>query len=179
MSYPDFKVMGRYALEDYLLKPDNVETLIVSITDVGAPIAGDDCTADNIHFLRLQFNDCEVSTKWETAMSNEQGEEVAKFIKGWINKTYVEKIIVQCEAGCSRSAGVCAAIMKYLTGDDMPIFRSPKYSPNMNCYRMVYNALFNSTPDETELKEKAKISDAMYFADGSEWDYFGGKVIRE
>ena len=49
----------------------------------------------------------------------------------------------------------------------------------MNCYRMVYNALFNSTPDEAELKKKAKISDAMYFADGSEWDYFGGKVIRE
>ena len=112
-------------------------------------------------------------------MSDEQGVEVANFIKGWINKTYVEKIIVQCEAGCSRSSGVCAAIMKYLTGDDMSIFRNPKYSPNMNCYRMVYNALFNSKPDDAELKEKARISDAIYFADCSEWDYFGGKVIKE
>lgn len=179
MSYPDFKVMSRYVLEDYLMNPDNVETLVVSITDIGAPLAGDDCTANNIHFLRLQFNDCEVSTKWETAMSDEQGIEVANFIKEWMNKIYVEKIIVQCEAGCSRSSGVCAAIMKYLTGDDMPIFRSPKYSPNMNCYRMVYNALFNSKPDDAELKEKARISDAMYFADGSEWDYFGGKDIKE
>lgn len=179
MSYPDFKVMSRYALEDYLMNPDDVETLVVSITDIGAPFAGDDCTASNIHFLRLQFNDCEVSTKWETAMSDEQGAEVAKFVKDWMNKIYVEKVIVQCEAGCSRSAGVCAAIMKYLTDDDMPIFRNPKYSPNMNCYRMVYNALFNSIPDEIELKKKVEISDAMYFADGSEWDYFGGKAVKE
>ena len=179
MSFPDFKVMSRYALEDYLTNPDDVETLVVSITDIGAPLVGDDCIANNIHFLRLQFNDCEVSTKWETAMSKEQGVEVANFIKEWINRVHVEKIIVQCEAGCSRSAGVCAAIMKYLAGDDMPIFRSPKYSPNMNCYRMVYNALFNLNPNDAELREKARISDAMYFADGSEWDYFGGKVNTE
>lgn len=175
MSYPDFRVMSRWMLEDYLKHPFDDETAVISITDPNAPLAGTECSEPNIHFLRLQFSDCEVSTKWETAMSKEQGDAVANFIKGWIPMATL--VIVQCEAGCSRSAGVCAAIMKYFTGDDMRIFKSPKYSPNMNCYRTVYNALFNSAPDEKELRKKCEISDAIYFADGSEWDYFGGKGL--
>lgn len=163
MSFPTFQVMSRCSLEEYFKNPVDCETVIISITDIRAPLVEEDIPHNNIHILRLQFNDCEISTKWETAMSDEQGEEVASFVKYWMGHRNIELIIVQCEAGCSRSAGVCAAIMKYITGDDMPIFQSPRYSPNMNCYRMVYNALFNERPNDDELVKKAKISDSAYF----------------
>lgn len=163
MEYPIFKVMSRYDLEDYLKNPNDCDTIVISITDIRAPLVGEDINSSNLHILRLQFSDCEVSTKWETAMSDEQGQEVADFVKYWMGQRNIKLIIVQCEAGCSRSAGVCAAIMKYIADDDMPIFQSPRYSPNMNCYRMVYNALFNETPDNDELVQKAKTNDVAYF----------------
>lgn len=163
MKFPNFKVMSRYTLEEYLKAPLDVDTLVVSITDPSSPLVGEDFHADNISFLRLQFHDCEIDTKWETAMSDEQGEKVAEFIKDGLKNKNIGLIIVQCEAGCSRSAGVCAAIMKYITGDDMDIFLNPRYSPNMNCYRMVYNAFFDEPVNDKVLVEKAKVSDSVYF----------------
>ena len=58
--------------------------------------------------------------------------------KGYKDK--VECIIVHCEVGVSRSAGVMAAIQKYLTGDDSAIFNNGAFSPNMYCYRMMLDA---------------------------------------
>ena len=55
-----------------------------------------------------------------------------------------DRLIVQCEAGVSRSAGVAAAILKALTGNDREVFNSPRYVPNMTCYRTVLNAFHNS-----------------------------------
>jgi protein-tyrosine phosphatase len=55
-------------------------------------------------------------------------------------KDRVECIIVHCEVGVSRSAGVMAAIQKYLTGDDSAIFNNGAFSPNMYCYRMMLDA---------------------------------------
>lgn len=71
-----------------------------------------------------------------------QAEIMAKFVKGAIDK--VDKIIVHCEAGQSRSAGIAAAILKYYTNDDTSIFNNPRYTPNMLCYRMMLTALMSS-----------------------------------
>ena len=54
-----------------------------------------------------------------------------------------DRLIVHCEAGVSRSAGVAAAIMKALTGDDKEVFNNPRYVPNMTCYRAVINAFYD------------------------------------
>jgi len=53
----------------------------------------------------------------------------------------VDKIIVQCDAGRSRSAGVAAAIKKYFDGDDTQFFDDPYYRPNMLCYRKTLEML--------------------------------------
>ena len=50
-------------------------------------------------------------------------------------------VIVHCDAGISRSSGVAAAILKAKTGDDSQIFNSPKYRPNMRCYRIILDEL--------------------------------------
>ena len=51
-----------------------------------------------------------------------------------------DKLIVHCEAGVSRSAGVAGAIMKALYDNDWEVFSNPRYIPNMTCYRMVLSA---------------------------------------
>lgn len=58
------------------------------------------------------------------------------------NKDKVGHIFVHCDAGISRSAGVAAATMKYLNGDDWPIWNSYMYSPNTRCYRLMMNEYF-------------------------------------
>ena len=64
---------------------------------------------------------------------------IKAFLLQWYDK--VDQIVVHCDAGVSRSAGVAAAILKYYTIDDSQIFDNWKYCPNMLCYRMVLNKL--------------------------------------
>lgn len=78
-------------------------------------------------------------TDGEDAMNEDMGEAIKNFVTRHPN----EDIIVHCEMGISRSAGVAAALMKWFNGDDMSIFKSYKYRPNMTCYRMVINAFYN------------------------------------
>ena len=73
------------------------------------------------------------------AMDQEQANKISDFVKRWWND--VETLIVQCDAGISRSAGVAAAISKWATNDDREYFNSGKYVPNRNCYRLTLNAL--------------------------------------
>ena len=68
---------------------------------------------------------------------------IKQFILKYINDTDLDLIIVQCEAGQSRSAGVAAALMKYVWNDDTAIFNNKKYTPNMLCYRTVLNELMS------------------------------------
>lgn len=51
-----------------------------------------------------------------------------------------QRIIVHCTAGKSRSAGVAAALMKAIHGDDSQIFGNKWYHPNMLCYRLTLDA---------------------------------------
>ena len=62
-------------------------------------------------------------------------EKEAKRIWYWVKQYLkdVDMIIVNCEAGISRSAGVAAALSKVLNGDDSYYFKN--YSPNMLVYR--------------------------------------------
>ena len=52
-------------------------------------------------------------------------------------KKDVDLIVINCEAGVSRSAGVGAAISKVLNGDDKDFFRY--FCPNIFIYRKVIN----------------------------------------
>ena len=50
-------------------------------------------------------------------------------------------VIVHCDAGISRSAGIAAAILKHTTGDDSSIFENGLYDPNQWCYQKTLKAL--------------------------------------
>lgn len=67
----------------------------------------------------------------------------AKKIAEFVSQNRDKIIIVHCDAGQSRSAGVAAAISKYYNNCDFEYFDNPRYTPNMFCYRLMTNAMMN------------------------------------
>ena len=123
--------------ESYRLK---VPTLIISITD---PLGSLNTFAQNqniVSICRVQFDDVtrENAAPDDILMNVQDAQKIRDYVRAYMDK--VECIIVHCEAGISRSAGVMAAIQKYLLGDDSAIFNSNLYLPNEHCYRMMTSA---------------------------------------
>lgn len=111
--------------------------VIVSITDPEARPVHFHTNPQVKAVLRLSFADVEEDTV--DAMTARDGERIVTFIRAWKDK--VSSIVVQCEAGYSRSAGVCAALMRWLTGSDKAMFDDPRFKPNRRCYRLVLEQL--------------------------------------
>lgn len=80
-------------------------------------------------------------------IEQQDAEKIADFVCSIENDNQIEKLVVHCGAGISRSAGVAAACSLYLLGDDSEFFDS-RYCPNRTCYRMVLNALLVQLTDE-------------------------------
>ena len=68
-------------------------------------------------------------------------EEDARQIRDLLEQYPDLDVIVHCDAGMSRSAGVAAAIVEASGGDQSRIFDSPCYDPNLHCYRVLLNVL--------------------------------------
>lgn len=129
-------VMSREQAKRFSYKPHNQNIAIISICDPDKrpPLFHSPCFMSE-HFCYFWDEEDE---KYG-CITEDDAEGIANFILNEDRR--IDLIIVQCEAGVSRSAGVAAAILKVLTGDDTQIFDDPKYSPNMKCYRMVLNAM--------------------------------------
>jgi protein-tyrosine phosphatase len=117
------------------------DCIIVSITDAGS--SSNNFNEENNYvkaILPLQFDDVDYGQK--NCITSEDARMIIDFVLKWINK--VNLVIVHCEAGVSRSAGVCAALMKIFNGSDFEIFNKPRYIPNMSCYRAILESYFKS-----------------------------------
>ena len=66
---------------------------------------------------------------------------ILAFIK--IHREAIQSIVVQCEGGISRSAGVAAALAKIFGEDDAPFFRNK--TPNMLVYRTILQEHYGKT----------------------------------
>lgn len=120
----------------------NVKTAIISINTPGCP-ENTFCASENlVRVLPLFFHDIGVRDRTGVPMGEGDAVKIAEFVE-WCKDNEVEELWVHCDAGISRSSGVAAAILQYLTGDDSAIFDSPRYYPNMVCYRLTLNALLN------------------------------------
>lgn len=87
----------------------------------------------------------------EGLMKYKDAKKIAEFVSQNRNKI----IIVHCDAGQSRSAGVAAAISRYYNNYDSEYFDNPRYTPNMFCYRLMMNAMINYDLRKTmEAEEK-------------------------
>ena len=160
----DIRILNRKEAKKFSYESHDFKTAIISITDTDkADVVFDKNETNGIKaVLKLKFDDVERDYKNEHCITKEDAENIVKFVNK--NKNKVDKFIVHCEAGVSRSAGVGAAIMKALNGDDWDVFKNPLKCPNMKCYRTVLNAFidagyFDEDPmEEIKFKEETNIA---------------------
>ena len=160
----DIRILNRKEAKKFSYESHDFKTAIISITDTDkADVIFEKNEVNGIRaVLRLKFDDVERDYKNEHCITKEDAESIVKFVNK--NKNKVDKFIVHCEAGVSRSAGVGAAIMKALNGDDWDVFKNPLKCPNMKCYRTVLNAFaeagyFDEDPmEEIKFKEETNIA---------------------
>ena len=126
-----------------ILSAAQAETEVVSYRHVSISIG----TNENIRLpennlrkaeLFLLFDDIDINrySKYLTELpkhyqlfTNEQAREILEF-----TQKYSYDIVVNCEAGISRSSGVAAALGKIYNNDDNFVFNNTKYTPNMFVY---------------------------------------------
>ncbi len=136
----EITVMSLSQVKSYCRERHEKDSIIISI---GSPFEQPANiyrnSGSNVRFiLRVLFEDEDAGP---SVMSAEQADHIRDVVNLWYGK--VGRIIVQCEAGVSRSAGVAAAILKAKTGDDMSVFGNPFYKPNMHCYRTMLNSFIS------------------------------------
>ena len=132
-----FKIMSRKSCERYNTQTHQKDAIVISIKSSWDKIMPKiECNDKNRikAILFLSFDDVEKEDcdDKEFCMTFEDGKKIANFINEWYDK--VDRIIIHCDGGVSRSAGVCAGIMRVKLGDDYPVFGNTKKHPNMTCY---------------------------------------------
>lgn len=136
-----FAIMNRMEARRYTFKEHKDTAAIISISDTWEhsphlPMRRENNVKD---VLFLHFDDVESGPN---VITENDAEQIIRFVDKIKNQN-IDLLIVHCQAGVSRSAGVCAAIKKYMGYDDMDIFENPKYYPNRKCYRTVLNYAFS------------------------------------
>lgn len=144
------QVMSRSKAIQYCHRSHEQESVMISISDPNmeypsAPFATEENGIKAI--LRLSFCDADrpgkdvygVHVTEQDLFNDGHAQQVANFLRAHPN----EDVIVHCDAGISRSAGLAAAILKHTTGDDGQIFDSWLYHPNMRVYRKTLETLHN------------------------------------
>ncbi len=130
-----YKIMSRKNCERYCRQKHKESSVIISIKSTWDKIAPDIYINDynnvkDILFLTFDDDDFEENPKY--CMQFSDGKKVAEFVNNYYKK--VRHIIIHCDGGVSRSAGVCAAIMRVKEGEDCFIFNKKTKHPNMTCY---------------------------------------------
>lgn len=156
-----YVVMSKSQAIRYTYEPHEDRSIIISISDSTDYTTKLLTTKENNikSILYLHFDDIDNINGYEVKkdegfvvdiynccydlISDEDAEKIVNFVNR--HKDSVDAIIVHCRAGISRSSGVCAAIMKYLEGNDSAIFNNPKYHPNMRCYKTVLTKFYEKT----------------------------------
>jgi predicted protein tyrosine phosphatase len=130
-------VFSRLELESS--PPQDVPHVVVSISCPGDRKTLVSVNEHTLKVLHLAFHDLgdeamahvDIRDQYEAAcFSPADARKILALVK-----TYPEaqRIVVQCDAGLSRSPGVAAALSKILEGDDSYFFK--RYMPNSRVYR--------------------------------------------
>ncbi len=133
-----FKITSRKGILHYSIHKHQKTAVVISITDIASPVPRiiTNSTKNGIRdVLLLKFND--VSLHSPNCISQEDATAIANFVRANLD---VDLIIFHCEMGISRSAGCCAAVMRYFGEDYESIFRSNTYRPNVGCFERVCEA---------------------------------------
>lgn len=87
---------------------------------------------NRVDVIFVEFDDIDHKRDPFILFDTSKARQILQFVMKY--KDEVDSIICQCQAGISRSAGTAAALSKILNGDDMWVFKNPKYFPNTFVY---------------------------------------------
>ncbi len=135
--YMIFDVMSKKEAISFSENTDILPCIIISITNPGDE---DICFFPNEEIkaiLHIKFSD--IVDDLPLAIQISQAEEIVQFVDYWKNN--IQHIVVHCEEGRSRSAGVCAALMFYLNGNNAEILKNKHYFPNQRCYELLLQVI--------------------------------------
>lgn len=151
-------VMSRQNAIRYCHQKHDTPVVMVSISDPSmrynsAPFQSKENGIKEI--LRLSFADADKPgtdvyghiADSSDLMQPEDGQKIKKLLDRHVDTD----VIVHCDAGISRSAGVAAGILKGLTNDDSQIFDNPRYYPNRHCYRTTLQALWFTPEQQSDM----------------------------
>lgn len=130
------KVCDREELERY--RWDAPQCVLISITDPDKAPAEIRQSDRCLEVLRLQFHDIQpgpgaATIGGMTSMDADHARQIWQFVQRWRDEA--QTLVVQCEAGMSRSPAVAAAVAEYL-GQDSGVFFAD-YAPNRYIYEML------------------------------------------
>lgn len=139
----DILVYSRPAIEN--AKAQDVPHVIVSINCPGEEPASIKTNELTLGRVNLFFWDLDRHVDGSTQescplMTERDAEAIATLVHD--NLVRLERIVVHCTAGKSRSAAVAAACHLVLNGSDKQIFADGRYFPNMLVYRLTSAALY-------------------------------------
>lgn len=96
--------------------------------------------------LFLVFDDIDEPVSGLIQMGKDHAEKIANFVADWM-ESESQLLVVQCDAGISRSSGVAAGILRFLaeTAEESgAVFNHPLYHPNRRVYNLVSMAMLGS-----------------------------------
>ena len=138
----NIKVLNREAFEKF--KSDE-PFIAISITDPNSEKVK--IKNKPIDILFLQFYDLDKDTGQfpysKFIFNTNQAEQILNFVEEYKDK--VNLIVVHCEAGISRSAGVAGSLSLIYNGTDEYYFKH--YLPNMLVYRKILNVYMRNKND--------------------------------
>ena len=131
-------IMSRAEIIRFAMQKHIESFAVISIRDVGSYAPSIIRTGNGIEtVLFLTFDDVEEGEK--NCMTEQDAKKIALFIKS--NDKLYSNLIVHCEYGQSRSAGVAAAISKKLNNNDKWVFEDERYYVNLACYWKTLRAI--------------------------------------
>ena len=136
----EIEVMNRTNLISFSFKKHDEQVAVISVSDPikQTPYLYNRDDNGIVKSIYLKFADVEEGQ--EGCMTEKDANQIISFLD---HLNEADRLIVQCEAGVSRSAGIAGAIKKFIFDDDSSIFNNPSYRPNMTCYRKVLDAFYN------------------------------------
>ena len=131
-------IMSRKEFEEYNTE---IPFIVISITDPGSEYA--ETESKPLARLNLEFFDLDRpinENKNCFLFDDNMARQILDFVECFKDK--VKRIIIHCEAGISRSAGVAGALANIYEGTDQ--FYFDNYVPNRLVYRKILNAYYDS-----------------------------------
>lgn len=120
--------------------------IIISITDNSREFPEININAKCIGVLRMKFGDVDDQKFADACKVSLFSAEQAKCILGFVKSNYdaIETIIINCDAGISRSAGVALALHRIYNIRPGDISANPRFSPNFHVVNTIQREYFKS-----------------------------------